>query len=408
MKRVGPLIFSLAVLLAPLFAASGDAAAPSGTGEFAADLYGRLADKEKGNFFLSPYSISSALAMTWAGAAGRTGVEMAQVLRFGGKGEEVHADFARMSGELNVLGRSGGVKLSIANALWAQKGLSLKSEFLGLTRRNYGAGLNELDLKNDPEGSRRTINRWVEDKTERKIKDLIPRGALGEGLVLTNAVYFKGLWERQFKKEDTQDGTFFPGVGRQVSVPLMHQIRDFGYFETPDLQGLELAYKGRALSLAILLPKKTDGLPLLEKSLTAQALNGWLSHLREREVAVYIPRFKLTSTFSLADTLGDMGMSSAFIPCGRPEPACADFSGMDGLRDLYISAVLHKAFVEVNEEGTEAAAATAVVMRLTATPLRAEPPVFRADHPFIFLIRHRSSGAILFMGRLADPSAKGQ
>lgn len=400
MKRILASIFCSMVLFSPAVSA-----APAGTGEFAADLYGRLAKQEKGNFFLSPYSISSALAMTWAGAAGRTSQEMAQVLRFGKPSSGVHGEFAHMTGALNSLGKSGAVRLAIANALWTQKGIALKSAFLDLTRKNYGAGLNELDLKNDPEGSRQTINRWVEDQTEQKIKDLIPPGALGEGLLLTNAVYFKGLWESQFSKEDTQEEPFFLGDGRQITSPLMYQKRSFGYFATADLQGLELAYQGGELSMVILLPRKTDGLPQLERSLTTKALNGWLSNFARREVIARIPRFKMTAAFSLADLLANMGMLSAFKPCGQPHPSCADFSGMDGLRDLFISAVLHKAFVEVNEEGTEAAAATAVVM-MRATAVMAEPLVFRADHPFLFLIRHRASGTILFMGRLADPSVQ--
>jgi serpin B len=214
-------------------------------------------------------------------------------------------------------------------------------------------------------------------------------------LVLTNAIYFKGKWATPFKPEQTQEAPFTLLSGEKVNVPMMHQTAHFGYMETDTIQVLELPYVNNDLSMVILLPKKPDGVNELEKGLTSETITGWLAGLRKREVQVYVPRFKLTSEFSLAETLSAMGMPDAFS-------TKADFSGITGNRDLFISAVVHKAYVEVNEEGTEAAAATGVAMKLTA--VAPPPPVFRADHPFVFLIRDNQTGSILFLGRTANPS----
>jgi len=211
---------------------------------------------------------------------------------------------------------------------------------------------------------------------------------------LTNAIYFKGKWATQFKPEQTKDAPFTLSGGDKVNVPMMSQTGKFSYMETDDLQVLEQPYVNNDLSMVILLPKKPDGVNGLEKEMTGENLSGWLAKLRKREVQVSLPRFKMTSEFSLAETLGSMGMPDAFS-------AKADFSGMTSNRELFISAVVHKAYVEVNEEGTEAAAATGVTMQLTSIP--APPPVFKADHPFVFLIRDNQTGSILFIGRTANP-----
>jgi len=239
----------------------------------------------------------------------------------------------------------------------------------------------------------------VEKKTRNKIKNLIPKGVLNRltRLVLTNAIYFKGNWESQFKKDRTKDGPFTLAGGEKVNVTMMNQTADFNYMETEDFQGLELPYVDNELSMIILLPKRVDGLAEFEKTLTLKNLSQWLAKLRKRKVIVSVPKFKMTSQFRLAEVLKSMGMTDAFVP------DVADFSGMNGKRDLFISAVIHKAYVDVNEEGTEAAAATAVVVGITSMPAR--PPVFRADHPFLFLIRDNHSGSILFIGRVTNPKA---
>ncbi|MEK7993058.1 MAG: serpin family protein, partial [Planctomycetota bacterium] len=301
--------------------------------------------------------------------------------------------------DLNKRGEKGTYTLNVANALWGQKGYGFLKEFLELVRTNYDGQLNEVDFIGAAEAARKTINAWVEKQTKGKIKDLIPAGVLDSmtRLVLTNAIYFKGNWARQFKKDQTQDAPFVLADGRKIETPMMNQTAQFGYAETETLQGLELPYVDRELSMIILLPKEPDGLSKLEEALTAENLSQWLARLNSREVVVSVPKFKVTTQFSLASVLQSMGMTDAFSDS-------ADFSGMDGKKDLFISAVIHKAYVDVNEEGTEAAAATGVTMKLTSFG-PSETPVFLADHPFLFLIRDNKSGGILFIGRVMNPKA---
>jgi len=377
---------------------AGKAAAASlasGNNAFALDLYAKLRTGE-GNLFFSPYSISTALAMTYAGARGETERQMAGVLHFDLPQSELHPALGAMVNDLNARGKKG-YQLVVANALWGQKGYRFLTEFLGLTRTHYGAGLNEVDFARAADAARKTINAWVEKQTRDKIRDLIKPGVLGSltRLVLTNAIYFKGDWASQFKERSTRDEPFTMLDGKQVHVPIMNQTTEFRYMETDSFQALEMPYVGEELSIVVFLPRKTDGLPAFEQSLSADNLTTWLSRLRKRKVLVGFPRFKMTSSFELADVLKAMGMATAFT-------GAADFSGMTGGKDLHISNVIHKAFVEVNEEGTEAAAATAVVMRLTAA-LPEPTPSFRADHPFLFLIRDNKTHSILFLGRVLNP-----
>jgi serpin B len=368
----------------------------AGNTRFALDLYNRLRTAE-GNLFLSPYSISAALAMTCAGARGTTEKQMAETLHFMPDGQMLHPAFSSLQSQLKQEQEKGQVELSIANALWVEKGFSLLKNFTDLTGRYYEASVNRVGFKNETERARLQINAWVEDKTKNKIQELIKPGVLDSltRLVLTNAIYFKGNWARRFKKDRTREEQFWMEPGTAVMVPMMNGQDDFGYLEDEMLQALELPYAGDSLSMIVLLPRSIDGLGALEDTLAADTLTARLDAIRKREVRVSLPKFTMTSQFELAQTLGSMGMPEAFS-------GAADFSGMTGGRDLFISAVVHKAFVDVNEEGTEAAAATGVAMRLTAAPV--SPPVFRADHPFIFLIRHNPSGSILFLGRLTRPA----
>jgi serpin B len=369
-----------------------------GNNRFAVELYAKLREQE-GNLFFSPYSISAALAMTYAGARGETEAQMAKVLHFpsqrAGDQERFHPAFGAIIKDLNTRGKKGKYELIVSNALWGQKGYEFLAEFLELVKSNYGGRLNEVDFISDTESARKTINAWVEKKTKDKIKDLIVPGDLNQltRLVLTNAIYFKGNWASRFKKENTKDAEFTLLSGEKVDTPTMNQTEQFSYMETEDFQGLEMPYVNNELSMIIFLPKRTDGLAEFEKKLTAENLSQWLARLRKREVIVSVPKFKETSRFSLAGVLKSMGMTDAFVS------VVADFSGMNGKKELYISKVIHKAFVDVNEEGTEAAAATAVVTRAIAI----RPSVFRADHPFLFLIRDNSSGSILFIGRMMNP-----
>ncbi len=383
----------------------------TGNNKFALELYAKLRIKE-GNLFFSPYSISTALAMAHAGARGQTEAQMAGVLHFPiitKPGTELSSmlipdrqKFASVFGkiikDLNNRGKKGGYELRVANALWGQEGYEFLEEFLELIKTNYGGRLKEVDFVRAAETARKTINTWVEKETNDKIKNLIQKGVLDSmtRLVLTNAIYFKGNWARQFKEDRTKDAPFTLANGRKVDVAMMNQTAEFNYMETESFQALELPYVDDELSMIILLPKEFDGLDEFEKTLTVEKLSKWLGRLRNCEVRVSIPKFKMTSQFGLASVLKSMGMTDAFS-------ANADFSGMNGRRDLFISAVIHKAYVDVNEEGTEAAAATAVTMKLTSIgPSRI--PAFCADHPFLFIIRDNLSGSILFIGRVMNPN----
>ena len=356
---------------------------------FALDLFARLRAAD-GNLFFSPFSIESALAMTAAGARGRTEEEMRRVLHLPATGDQADA-FGRLRHQLSAADANRGYRLAIANALWGQKGFGFKPEYVEKVRANYGASLTELDFAADPDTCRATINHWVEQQTQDRIKNLLGPDTVPPStkLVLTNAIYFKGDWARQFDRRATFDEAFSV-AGKPQKVPMMHRTGDYSYAENDLVQVLAAPYKGNELSMIFILPRKKDGLADVEK--TAADLPKWLGGLHAAIVMVTLPRFKMTREYKLARTLSEMGMPSAF--------SGADFSGIsDGA--LVISEVVHKAFVEVNEEGAEAAAATGVVMK-TPGPVM-HNPVFRADHPFLFLIRDNGSGAILFLGRVANP-----
>jgi serpin B len=369
---------------------------------FALSLYAELAGGSERNLFFSPASISAALSMTSAGARGETAAEMTRVLRFALTPERLHAAFGELVAEMRIaLGR----ELSVANALWAQKEYAFLPEFVALVRARYGAAFEEVDFRRDPEGARRAINAWVAEQTKDKIRSLIPPDALQPltRLVLLNAVYFKGAWELRFPAGRTAARPFYRLNGGTVDTALMRQDAGaFRYLEDEGVQLLELPYAGGAMAMVVLLPKERDGLPGLEKALNAARLGQWLDDLarrRPREVIVDLPRMKIEASFQLDDMLRRLGMRRAF------DERAADFSGMasDPL-GLYLGAVLHKAFVEVNEVGTEAAAATAAVMVTRSAMIPERTPVFSADHPFVFLIRDTRSGSLLFLGRLVDPA----
>jgi len=370
----------------------------AGNNQFAVDLYSRLAETD-GNLFFSPSSISTALAMTYAGAQARTRTQMQEVLRFPFEGEPLHRCFGALRQQMNQ-GRKAAYKLSVANRLWGQDDFKFRETFLKVTGDFYGAELAKVDFRRNADGVRKTINDWVAKRTEQKIQNLLGPGVVDAltRLILTNAIYFKGDWARAFEKKATRNEPFFIATDTSIDVPMMHQSETFRYTEDDTVQAIEMPYKGEELSMTVLLPKERDGLPALEQSLSADRVRQWLDGMYFRTVDVYIPKFKLEATFSLAETLKAMGMTDAF------DARLADFSGMADNESLFISAVIHKAYVDVNEEGTEAAAATAVVMKLTSVAVREPPPVFRADHPFIFLIRDTRSGSILFIGRLANPA----
>ena len=370
----------------------------NGNTQFGFDLYGELRG-EAGNLFLSPFSISAALAMTAAGAKGQTLEEMQKVLRLP---ENAHIAFRDVLKSINDESdpKKRGFALSTANALWAQQGYPWKPEYKKLVSHFYSAGLFDVDFKSDPEAARGTINAWVEKETKDKIRELLGRGVVTAAtrLVLSNAIYFKVDWQNPFKKEATKDLPFTTADGKKTDTPLMFRIGSYPYAETDTFQALDLPYVGQRISMTVILPKKADGLPAVEKELTEAKLAETLKSLRyESSVNVTLPRFKTEKSFTLNKPLQALGMKSAF--------SNADFSGMHtGGEQLDISAVVHKAFVDVNEEGTEAAAATGVVVKATAAA-PTTPKHFKADHPFLFLIRDHKTGTVLFLGRLENPKS---
>ncbi len=366
--------------------------------EFTVDFYQKLCVSE-GNMFFSPFSVSTALGMTYGGARGNTAREMAETLRFSLGQEDLHYAFAQLRSRLNKLQESENIQLSIANSMFPQEGYKFLDEYLSLIKRYYGVSITPLDYKHACEAARKIINKWVEEKTQDKIKDLIQPGILDPltRLVLVNAIYFKGNWESQFNADKTKDAPFYISPGRSVRTPMMTQKGEFEYGDLKLFDMLELPYVGNGMSMILLLPKEPDGLKCVESKLSLESLRQWKSHLSKRDVIVFLPKFKMTSMFRLDNVFKSMGMVDAF------SSSKANFAGMDGRPGrLYIGAVIHKAFIDVNEEGTEAAAATAVGMKATAIPV--PPPVFRVDHPFIFLIQAKQTGSILFMGRVADPT----
>jgi serpin B len=369
---------------------------------FACDLYSQLAtDPEyaESNLFFSPYSLSSALAITYEGARGTTADEIGSVLHFPEENAVMREGFAEIDAGLNAGDES--YTRRTANALWAEATHPFLPEYIGTAETWYGANTTNLDFITRPDDSRLTINRWVEDRTEQKIEDLIPQGSITPAtrLVITNAIYFKGDWTLRFDKNNTREADFRTAEGTIVRVSMMERTDEdavYTYAETDDLQLLGMPYEngtGRSLSMVVLLPKEGD-LAAVEASLDAEYLAAVQQAATSCRVMVWFPKFTLETKYSLPETLSAMGMPTPFT-------GAADFSGMDGTRELFISDVIHQAFVDVGEEGTEAAAATAVIMMKCAAP--AEPiPEFRADHPFIFLIQDDETGNILFMGRVVE------
>ena len=371
---------------------------------FAFNLYHELRGQTD-NLFFSPYSISEALAMTYAGARGDTEKAMSLALNFTLPQERLHPAFNSLDLQLKQRGQGAkgkdnkGFRLNIVNAIWGQQGFNFLAPFLDILAQNYGAGLRLVDFANQTEQSRRTINGWVSDQTEGRIKDLIPPGALNEmtRLVLTNAIYFNAAWQFPFDKSATSDGPFHLLNGNAVTVPMMRQTKSLNYTEGEDYQAVELPYDGQELSMVVLLPAKGQ-FSDFEARLNADRVHKMLGQMARREVALTMPKFTYESSFSLRRALTGLGMGVAFAP------GAADFSGMDGRRDLFIQDALHKAFIDVDEAGTEAAAATAVVVGLTAMP--PAPVEMRVDRPFIFFIRDIPTGSIIFVGRVLDPTAK--
>jgi len=362
--------------------------------KFAFELYSQLAKNETGNIFYSPYSIFSALSMTYEGAKGQTAEEMKNVLHLP-ESSILRPNFARIYNNINT--RRDSYELRTGNALWLQKDYPFIKDYKKVVEEYYGGKAANVDFASETEKSRQIINSFIAEQTNNKIKELIPQELLAREtkLVLTNAIYFKGTWQYEFDKSATHEDDFKVSQNKTVKVQMMHMSNvKLNYTDLGNLQILELPYKGGNISMLILLPK--ENLESVEANLTAEKISKYRSLMKEIEISeIYIPKFEFSTMYSLKEKLKNLGMKGAF------DPAQADFSGITAAERLYIDFVLHKAYIKVDEEGTEAAAATAVGIE---TVFVQPQIIFKADHPFIFIIQEKKTGNILFIGRIVNPT----
>lgn len=364
--------------------------------DFSINFYQQIIINENDNIFFSPYSIFVALSMAYEGARGNTAIEMQNVLNILQNDSANLGSFGKIYNLLNQ--NQDGYMISTANAFWANQDYRFLPEYLSLLDNFYMAETNELNFAKNVEAAE-TINNWIEKQTQDKIKDMITPDMLSEltKLVLTNAIYFKGLWANPFNPDNTYQTDFVLASGDTVNVNMMKSNNNnsiFNYTETDDLQILELQYSGNNLSMIIVLPKENN-ISAAELAINASNLISWRNDFYEQEINVEIPKFKFEKKYKLNELLQEMGIIDAF------SPGSADFSGMDGTNNLFISKALHQSYIDVNEEGTEAAAATTIIVELTSIPEQKE---FKADHPFVFLIQHKVTGALLFMGKVMNPT----
>ncbi len=372
-----------------------------GNNAFALDIYNSLRS-ENGNLILSPYSISLALAMTYAGARGETESQMAQTLHFLPQ-DQLHPSFnaldlALKKTPINPDKDQEPMKLNIANSVWSEQTFPFQEDFLDTIAVNYGAGVHLADFINQAEPARKEINKWVSDETEDKINDLLPQNSVGPDtrMVLVNAIYFKADWLTTFDANSTGDGAFYLIDGTEVTAEMMHE----GMFGVPYMQGdgyqaVELAYAGETAAMDIIVPD-AGNFEAFGSSFNKERLDDIINGMQPASVELGLPKFEFTKDFSLSNALMNLGMSNAF------DGELADFSGMTGDKDLFIGNVIHKAFVAVDEKGTEAAAATAVIMEITSAIMY--DVNLQVDRPFIFIIRDTVNGQILFIGRVMNPA----
>ncbi|MGP8214694.1 MAG: serpin family protein [Bacteroidia bacterium] len=367
----------------------------NGNNEFAFKLFAEI-NNGSHNLFYSPFSISSALAMTYAGAREETEMQMSKVLCFGKQQDSLNTNFEKIINGIES-DTASGLRLNIANSLWVQKKYQFLDSYFDIVKTNYLSELNNVDFATETEKTRNEINGWVEQKTNYKIKDLLPEKSISSNteLVLVNALYFKGEWTYKFSEKATRKDIFHLNENDTVSADFMNIMEYYNYYQDEKFQVVELPYKGNKVSMIVFLPVKKDNMKSADKEFDYKYYTSAIKSLKPEKVRLSLPKFNTTESFDLGDTLKKMGMPMAFSPL-------ADFSGMTGKKGLFISKILHKSFIDVNEEGTEAAAATAVVMKMTAT--RPSPfKVFKADHPFMFILRDNTTGGILFMGEIINP-----
>jgi serpin B len=370
---------------------------------FACDLYKALAQENNNkNICFSPFSVQTGIEMAYEGARGTTAQEIAQVLHLQKNNPQRRIEKKKTLDLLNP--QDARYTLTCSNNIWIQKGFNVKKKYsLEILQNFYNVQNQSIDFASNPRAAEETINATVSKQTLGHIPTILPAGSLSEltRLVLTNAIYFKGTWETPFDAANTTDAPFYGDEKTTVTVPMMHMPNGkYAYTENKYLQMVELDYASNALSMLILLPKEKN-LENLEKELSPENLTAWREQLSRTTVNVYLPRFTFGTAYTLNDTLMDLGIKAAFSPA---TPLLgANFSGIDGKKDLYISLVAHQATLEVNEEGTVATAATAVVMNMKS--VRPQQAIeFRADHSFIFLIQEKTTGTLLFMGRIVNPS----
>lgn len=390
--------FSIVLILALLslnIMAQDDSSISYGNNRFAADLYKQI-KTEPVNQFYSPLSISSALAMTYAGAKGETLKQMSNTLYFSENQEVLHSNFSHLIKMLTET-EAESIQLNIANSLWLQENMQVLDQYLSITNKFYHAGVNKVNFIASPENSRKTINNWVEKNTNNKIIDLLPDGSIHSQtrMVLVNAIYFKGAWEKVFDKNKNTTEPFFVFKTCETQATFMNNYINSGFYEDNLLSIAEIPYRNKNQSMIIILPKSKYGLKEVEKLFEQNLLPDYFEKMEDRRINLSIPKFKSESTYKLQEELSKMGMPVAFSNN-------ADFSGITGDKSLAIDKVIHKAFIDVNEVGTEAAAATAVTMRKTAILL--DEVQFKADHPFVYLIKDNETNTILFVGRLMNPN----
>ena len=373
------------------------AKAAASVNKFTFDLYRTIAGtKNGGSIVISPYSVTSALAMTYAGARGVTEKQMESVLSLS---TEMHKNMGTLINEINAI-PTDTAQVSTANAVWPAKGIRIIPDYAQTVRNYYGADLTPLNYAASPEAARKKINGWVARETKQKIKEIVGGGALTKNtrLVLTNAVYFKSKWQNEFLPEKTKPALFYQDAGKAVSVPMMYRLgEETKYARLSGAQMISMPYMNGRFSMLLLLPDEGADIANLEQALTNEEFGRWISSMAPKKVKIYVPKFKTENDYELSAPLSKMGMPSAF-------DGSADFSGITGMRDIYINNIIHNSFIEVGEEGTEAAAATAVIMMRSSLPPREDDAVtFRCDRPFLYMIRDNNSGALLFIGKFARP-----
>lgn len=365
---------------------------------FAFNLYQQESSVSDDNIFFSPHSISVAMAMTYAGARTSTAEEMATAMQFSLPAEQLHPAFNVLDQNLrsNV---SENFELNIVNQIWGRVGEQWQTDYLDILAQQYGAGLQEMDFQGQPEESRTAINDWVADMTEDRILDLLPEESIDSNtaLVLTNAIYFNALWQSEFDANSTHDKDFNLVDGSTVAIPMMHSARSYDYFDGGNYEAIRLPYKQDGMSMIALVPPAGD-FGTFEQSLDATVFSDALAGLESRKVKLGMPKLEFEAPLSLKSHLAELGMPLAFT-------GDADFSGIKAEGDLFISDVLHKAFIKVDEKGTEAAAATAVVVGTTSAPPPDDEVTLHLDRPFVFAIHDDTTNAVLFLGRIVDPSS---